>query len=403
MFTSQELHNTILEELLPSAAQVFSANHQAPKGVKMQQRTHSIRISTGKQIAVDSPYYKYRPFDCSEARRPLLEHWQAIDGMSPLLMDRVGFMSMLAPSYELACQSVNKFGVEICLSSVQKITTRLAHHCDELGHENIVVKERETLKDKTVVISLDGGRSRMREYTGLLNTNGQACYDTPWREPKLFVIDILGKDGRVHREELPIYGCRFNEQDVVELLGRYLKKLGIEQAKCVQLIADGAPWIWNRIPPLLVELGVPPDRLTQTLDYYHASQYINDLVKAMPQRLGKNKREQLLNQFTQQLKKGEVADVVTEIKSIIKRKSDLVKRWINYLEKHTGRMQYAHYKLVGLMRGSGIVESAIRRIINLRFKNTSTFWLANNVEKLYFLRGALVAGRWNVVMENIYT
>ena len=138
---SQELHNTILEELLPSAAQVFSANHQAPKGVKMQQRTHSIRISTGKQIAVDSPYYKYRPFDCSEARRPLLEHWQAIDGMSPLLMDRVGFMSMLAPSYELACQSVNKFGVEICLSSVQKITTRLAHHCDELGHENIVVKE----------------------------------------------------------------------------------------------------------------------------------------------------------------------------------------------------------------------------------------------------------------------
>ncbi len=123
---SKELHNTILEEL-PSTAQAFSANHQAPKGVKMQQRTHSIRISTGKQITVDSPYYKQRPVNCSSTRRPLLEHWQAIDCTSPLLMDRVGFMSMLAPSYELACQSVNKFGIEICLSSVQKITTRLAH------------------------------------------------------------------------------------------------------------------------------------------------------------------------------------------------------------------------------------------------------------------------------------
>ena len=53
------------------------------------------------------------------------------------------------------------------------------------------------------------------------------------------------------------------------------------------------------------------------------------------------------------------------------------------------------------MRGSGIIESAIRRIINLRFKNASTFWLADNVEKLYFLRAALVAGRWNIVMDNI--
>jgi hypothetical protein len=64
-------------------------------------------------------------------------------------------------------------------------------------------------------------------------------------------------------------------------------------------------------------------------------------------------------------------------------------------------MQYADYESNGLMRGSGIVESAIRRIINLRFKNASTFWLPENVEKLYFLRAALVAGRWNIVMDNI--
>ena len=100
------------------------------------------------------------------------------------------------------------------------------------------------------------------------------------------------------------------------------------------------------------------------------------------------------------MKNGEVKAVIEKIQSIFIRKSDIVKRWINYLDKHKDRMQYAEYQSNGFMRGSGIIESAIRRIINLRFKNASTFWLEENVEKLYFLRAALVAGRWDILMKN---
>jgi len=90
------------------------------------------------------------------------------------------------------------------------------------------------------------------------------------------------------------------------------------------------------------------------------------------------------------------------VKTIFLGPGDQVKQWITYLDKHTNRMQYADYQNNGLMRGSGIIESAIRRIINLRFKNTSTFWLRDNVEKLYFLRAALVAKRWDIVMIRYY-
>jgi hypothetical protein len=40
-------------------------------------------------------------------------------------------------------------------------------------------------------------------------------------------------------------------------------------------------------------------------------------------------------------------------------------------------------------------------VINLRFKNSSTFWLAENLEKLYFLRCAMLSGRWNTVIKNL--
>ena len=53
------------------------------------------------------------------------------------------------------------------------------------------------------------------------------------------------------------------------------------------------------------------------------------------------------------------------------------------------------------MCGSGIIESGIRRIINLRFKNSPAFWKQENVERLFFLRGILLSFRWKTMMNNL--
>jgi hypothetical protein len=86
---------------------------------------------------------------------------------------------------------------------------------------------------------------------------------------------------------------------------------------------------------------------------------------------------------------------------LYKRKPKSVKTEMNYFAKHAGRMQYAAFKDQGLMCSSGVIESAIRRVINLRFRNTGTFWCAENVEQLYFLRGAVLSERWKIVIENL--
>ena len=63
----------------------------------------------------------------------------------------------------------------------------------------------------------------------------------------MLVINVLDKDGKNDRHTLPIYDVAFGGDHVVEVLRQYLCALHVEQAYLVQVTADGAPWIWNRL------------------------------------------------------------------------------------------------------------------------------------------------------------
>ena len=64
-------------------------------------------------------------------------------------------------------------------------------------------------------------------------------------------------------------------------------------------------------------------------------------------------------------------------------------------------MQYEDFDRQGLPCGSGSVESAIRRVINLRLKAPGTFWTEAMAECFLFLRAQLVSGRWEIMLANL--
>ena len=396
-----DVSNEMSSVLLTCSALSFLEHYEPPAGSNPEIRPARFRLSTGYRVQLPSLYLKRIAKDHQGNRNVLLDHWNIQAGNSLALCDKAAYLAMLSPSYEVACEALNKLETKICLSSVRDLTNGLAHQVEQRGEEQMLLESHETLAGKKVVISTDGGRSRMREYRQEVSAKGFGQYDTPWREPKLFVIEVIGEKGRRKRKELPIYGCRFGEEDMVELLERYLSKLQIEKAAHVQLIADGAQWIWKQIPPMLERLGVAPSRLTQTIDHYHAKSYLHQLVEKMPKRISHQQRSEYLSTFKDQLWRGDVKAIVETCRSVFKRPADLVKRWINYFDKHSDRMQYADYKDNELLCGSGLIESAIRRIINLRFKNASTFWSQQIVEKLYALRAAVLSKRWGILIDNI--
>ena len=138
----------------------------------------------------------------------------------------------------------------------------MADQVHQIGEVNLLLGPEEILAGKQVIISSDGGRTLTREENGRLTEKGNPGYDANWREPKLFTFEVIDDQGRPCRQYLPIYGCRFSDQDHLALLYTYLKRLNIDQATEVQLIADGATWIWNKIPVMLRELGVKDSVVT---------------------------------------------------------------------------------------------------------------------------------------------
>jgi len=399
------LHDQVCSLVMPAAAEQV---HEELAAVarqagcrKIVARPLRIRLSTGSHIEVGSLYTKEAAPAYEQKRHLLSGHWNLIGSASPALYDKVGFCAAMCPSYDAGHQSLTKFGVQLGLSSVREISNRLAQACHTAGEAELSIQSDESLAGKRVVIALDGGRTRTREYSGKCTKNGYEQYATCWREPKLFVIDVLDEEGRLARAELPIYGCRFDQGHLFRLLESYLSKLKIQDAKSVQLLGDGAPWIWNNVPALLRGLGVAKDRIIETLDAYHGTEYVHKLVELMNSRVSEKEKPSLLKKFLNWFWEGQTGKIALSCRKIFKYSNGLADRYMAYLEKHENRMQYADYKLNKLMCGSGIIESGVRRIINLRFKNTSAFWDEQTVEKLYFLRASVLSKRWDIVIQNL--
>ena len=85
------------------------------------------------------------------------------------------------------------------------------------------------------------------------------------------------------------------------------------------------------------------------------------------------------------------------------RRNKAITRALGYVATHAHRMRYVTLEARKLPIGSGQVESAVRRVVNLRFKAPGSFWKETTVSGLMHLRAAFKAGRWDEVMRGVLT
>jgi hypothetical protein len=148
---------------------------------------------------------------------------------------------------------------------------------------------------------------------------------------------------------------------------------------------------------MLIRLGLSEDKMIETLDYYHASEHLHDLEQYLP----KEAQKATMPLLKEQLWKGDIPKMKEILSGILPDLDKTPLKPFSYFEKNQHRMKYDEFRKQKLPIGSGIVESGIRRVINLRFKCPSAFWNLENLEPLFYLRAAFLAGRWNVLMDNL--
>jgi len=361
---------------------------------KLEIRPARVQLRTGTKVQYDSLYAKQAPEDYDNSRHLSSVIWDSSNSCGPMYKSLSCLYSVLCPSFEVSKSMMNYQNISANFDRVRKVSLSLAEECME-DRAGMQLSCEESLSGKRVVIAMDGGRTRTRVYEA--GKIGRAeKFATPWREPKLFVITTIDEQGKMNQMEKPIYDGTFGDDETFELLAKYLENLEIEKAESVQFLADGAPWIWKRVKPFLLKLGVTESKIIETLDYYHALEHLHE----MKCYFDKDKQGTHFENLKKALWQGDFKQMSVLIKEGIPGVNLEEFNPFKYFKKQQQRIDYQSLRTNKRPCGSGIIESGIRRIINLRFKSPSSFWYPENVEKLIFMRAVALSGRWDILMNN---
>ena len=114
-------------------------------------------------------------------------------------------------------------------------------------------------------------------------------------------------------------------------------------------------------------------------------------------------QKRLMKKWKALLFNGEIEELGQAIRSVLRGEplQAGLKKWDDYFVRNAQRMQYRTFQAQSLPCGSGHVESAIRRVINLRLKAPGTFWTQDMAEYFLFLRSQLLSRRWRIFMKNV--
>jgi hypothetical protein len=337
------------------------------------------------------------------------------EGSSPALVREVARQVALLPSYALSREEMARRGLDLDIKEIYGIgkyagaaALTYRRRLLEQYRAGLLVAGSEWT-GKRLGVFVDGGRTKIRTTTRRQKGRGKhktqrRRYRTVWREPKLLIIVELDQRGRMVPGSKAVLDGTFEGPDeLMELLAMYLHLLGAASAQLVSFGADGAPWVWERWDWVMKRVGLKANRVTKTLDWCHAVHHISLALEPVVE--DKEVRRRLFKKLRKCLKQGAWWEVVLEMSQLAKDLPSDHAVWteLSYLERHgeQGHLDYARFRRRGVPLGSGAIESAIRRVINLRLKGNSISWYEENAEGMLMLRCLVLSNRWDDTFDQI--
>jgi hypothetical protein len=173
---------------------------------------------------------------------------------------------------------------------------------------------------------------------------------------------------------------------------------GLEKAKRIVSVNDGAAWIWSIIFMCFA-------RCIQILDWWHAVERLWTIAFA---HFGENSPQATLwhpggtRQQKRLLAHSNLRQVMHNIRQLYPRGQpppETVGRAIAYLFHHRWRMRYREFRLAGCPIGSGTIESACKVVVQQRMKQAGMRWSRSGAQAMLALRSTLLSQRWSLVHD----
>ncbi len=228
-----------------------------------------------------------------------------------------------------------------------------------------------------------------------------------WKELKLgavFAIEVrVGRDEQTH-EPVPLAHAVHNTYAAYlggpEIFGQMVfaeaRRRGWEQAQDTEVVADGAPWIWNQTD---VHFG----RSRQLVDWYHAVQHLAQAARLFKGEgtaayaLWFNSRETALYQGRAERIASELEQAAENLPTVA---ADL-RREAGYFREHQHRMNYLEMREDEYVIGSGMIEGGAKQY-QARLCGPGMRWSRPGAERIIPIRTAILSGRFADTWRKVY-
>lgn len=219
----------------------------------------------------------------------------------------------------------------------------------------------------------------------------QVHQDDGWHEARCVACYGEGADGPLSIR----YAVRFEKAaEFVPFVWALACRCGLEKAKRVVLLGDGAEWIWKHVGGLLKEAVC-------IVDWYHALQHVWTCGRALYGE-GTAATTAWVKEIEALLWDGQVRAILdrlrgerTRIRAPSKRAA--LQSLITYIENQDDRLAYDRFRAAGLDIGSGRVEAACKHVVALRMKRCGMRWSKPGSQNVLSLRTAWLNHEWDQV------
>lgn len=392
-----------------------------PKVYREGDRDVPLRFQGGSTLSVGTPYVLARKRGGGGKPRtqrgkegngsyPVLRRLGFLDRVSPGLISEIGHC-VACSSMEEAQMNMKRRGVDLNFKTVRTVALSLAGQGvdarDALLRSALEdPPEESSVRGLRLVISTDGGKVKVR-VGGKRGRRNQKThrrrYRTKWVEPRVLVIHVIDEKGKKVQHEVGVLDASIADcNEVFRMLVAYLTLLGAHEAAQLIIVADGAKWIWEggRVKELIRKVGIAPERVVEVLDFYHATEHLGKIA-ALRASWSDKDRQKWIRKVRTMLWRGKIDDVLEECQRLCRgRRSKKITSLLDYIDRNRTRLNFPLFRKLHVPLGSGVIESAVRRVINLRLKGPGIIWEEENVEKMLHMRAQMKLGSWNRFVTN---
>jgi hypothetical protein len=322
--------------------------------VKKRHQSRRVIVLYGHLVFERSYYY------CKSCRKGFCPVDRILDlgpdDLSRCVKAVVARVSSYLPFYRATDELAALRGVHLSCTTVQRHAKRVGMRISEEWERN--------LQDFDMGHARDSGMYPKRLYLGM---DAASCHvGGQWCDAKLGAAYHRDKDGLICNATY--YASLEKSHQFGFKMGVLAHLSGADHCDDLEVLGDGAPWIW-------IEKTKHLPKAVEGIDYYHVTEHLDEVVKCLG--LSKSLSKYWISTQKRRLLADQVETVISDLRKCrptTRAGEETRRKAVNYMETNKARMLYKTLREQGYDIGSGAVESACKNVIKARLGGSGMRW-----------------------------